>query len=500
MLDQDRPRPSSSKTPSKKKKVEQEDNKMERPPPPTPWGSRVPSPCPSRAPSEKNKVEQVEDKKTKQKEDTEKSGVKASVCLDSDTSDDEEQKEKDMAVDHRQKEGEAVVKCEAYRAAESRADMLKEKARQLKATKHWAPVPGEKEFENVRRMSIAATQREEAQMRTPSPQRGRAPSRSRAPSPERREPHSEAIARAACRAASANRSSNDRRPEMPLPIRGVPAPDDTSDVPPGYFEKKKKKVQVEQQKDKDPAEALQKREAQANRADTSIVTLCWTLLEFLTYVLRETWIVRSSEYHATEQAKSQKNSISDRYSPGRDNYDSDEEVLAGNCCNERKKGRTASKDWGGPTTGSDTDRTFLTDDPKRGSKPRSRSNSYENVVINPQQLRGRKRSRKGEDPKQNAPDQAQSSGHATEQTQSQRYNISEDDCENIVFDTFFGKFFEQFYDEPALLLHKHMWDIMSRALAKHTILQVRLVLLMDGLMRTELLCMSAFIGKTRCGT
>ena len=41
---------------------------------------------------------------------------------------------------------------------------------------------------------------------------------------------------------------------------------------------------------------------------------------------------------------------------------------------------------------------------------------------------------------------------------------------------------------------------MRRALPKHTILQVRLVLLMDGLMRTELLCMSAFIGKTRCGT
>ena len=99
-----------------------------------------------------------------------------------------------------------------------------------------------------------------------------------------------------------------------------------------------------------------------------------------------------------------------------------------------------------------------------------------------------------------ATEQAQSSGHATEQTQSQRYNIIEEDCENIVFDTFFGKFFEQFYDQPALLLHKHMWDIMSRALAKHTILQVRLVILIDGLMRTELLCMSAFIGKTRCGT
>ena len=61
---------------------------------------------------------------------------------------------------------------------------------------------------------------------------------------------------------------------------------------------------MEQQKDKDPSEALQKREAQANRADTSIVTLCWNLLEFLTYVLRETWNLRSSVYHATEQAQS----------------------------------------------------------------------------------------------------------------------------------------------------------------------------------------------------
>ena len=155
---------------------------MERPPPPTPWGSRAPRPWPSRAPSEKNKVEQEEDKKIKQKEDTEKPGVKASVCLDSDTPDDEEQNEKDMAVVHRQKEGD---------------------------------------------------------------------------------------------------------------------------------EKKKKNEQVEQEKDqrtqvvkdKDVPEAMQKREAQANRADTSIVTLCWIFLEFLTYVLRETWIVRSSEYHAIEQAQ-----------------------------------------------------------------------------------------------------------------------------------------------------------------------------------------------------
>ena len=83
------------------------------------------------------------------------------------------------------------------------------------------------------------------------------------------------------------------------------------------------------------AKTLQKREAQANRADANLDTLCWTLMGFLMYVLLKAWNLRSSVYHATEQA--------------------------------------------------------------------------------------------------------QSSGHATEQTQSQRYNISEEDCENIVFDTFVWK-------------------------------------------------------------
>jgi len=397
-------------------KVEQKDNKMERPPPPIPWGLSAPRPWPSRAPSEKNQVEQEEDKKTKQKEDTEKPGVKASVCLDPDTPDDEEQNEKDMAVDHWQKEGDekkkkkeqveqekdqrtkvekdkdfkktkekvekvkdqrkkvekekdhkkekekekdkvgisssttissstrsssstgisketvehqpqkkqkveqekkevdmaatkskmsselppkqrnqwdpntcqwepkgtvgeelargkAVAKCEAFPAAESRADMRKEKARQLKATKHWAPVPGEKEFENVRRMSIAATQREEAQMRTPSPQRGSAPSRSRAPSPERREPYAEAVARSACRAASATCGSDDRRPEMPLPIRGIPAPDDTR-LPMTHVEPEAKRAALAppaagkriRSSSKTRAEALQERDLNSRLA------------------------------------------------------------------------------------------------------------------------------------------------------------------------------------------------------------------------------------------
>jgi len=105
------------------------------------------------------------------------------------------------------------------------------------------------------------------------------------------------------------------------------------------------------------AKTLQKREAQANRADTSILTLCSNLLECLTYVLRETWNVRSSLYHAIEQA--------------------------------------------------------------------------------------------------------QSLSHASQQTQSQKHD---EDCENIVFDTIASEsfFVQTFYDEPALLLHKQMWDIMSR--------------------------------------
>ena len=65
-----------------------------------------------------------------------------------------------------------------------------------------------------------------------------------------------------------------------------------------------------------------------------------------------------------------------------------------------------------------------------------------------------------------ATEQSQSSGHATEQAQSQRDNIIEEDCEDIVYDDFLewsGRLDNQtFYDEPALLLHKQMWDIMSR--------------------------------------
>jgi len=109
------------------------------------------------------------------------------------------------------------------------------------------------------------------------------------------------------------------------------------------------------------AKTLQKREAQANRADANLDTLCWTLIEFLMYVLRKAWNLRSSVCHA--------------------------------------------------------------------------------------------------------PEQAQSSGHATEQTKSQKNSISKDDCENIVVHILASGSFKEwgyFYDEPALLLHKQMWDIMSR--------------------------------------
>ena len=63
------------------------------------------------------------------------------------------------------------------------------------------------------------------------------------------------------------------------------------------------------------AETLQKKEAQADRADTSMEQLSWDLLEFLTYVLQEAWDCygagpgeateeAQSSGHATEQAQS----------------------------------------------------------------------------------------------------------------------------------------------------------------------------------------------------
>lgn len=63
------------------------------------------------------------------------------------------------------------------------------------------------------------------------------------------------------------------------------------------------------------AETLQKKEAQADRADTSMEQLSWNLLEFLTYVLQEAWDCygagpgeateeAQSSGHATEQAQS----------------------------------------------------------------------------------------------------------------------------------------------------------------------------------------------------
>jgi len=63
--------------------------------------------------------------------------------------------------------------------------------------------------------------------RSIAPSRSRASSRGFAPSPERREPYSEAIARAACRSASATGVFDDRRSEIPDKAE--------SDVPPGCF-------------------------------------------------------------------------------------------------------------------------------------------------------------------------------------------------------------------------------------------------------------------------
>ena len=63
--------------------------------------------------------------------------------------------------------------------------------------------------------------------RSIAPSRSRASSRSFEPSPERREPYSEAIARAACRSASATGVLDDRRSEIRKNAE--------SDVHPGYF-------------------------------------------------------------------------------------------------------------------------------------------------------------------------------------------------------------------------------------------------------------------------
>ena len=107
------------------------------------------------------------------------------------------------------------------------------------------------------------------------------------------------------------------------------------------------------------AETLQREEAEADRADNSMESLLWKLVEFLTHVLQQTWTF-TMHGHATEQA--------------------------------------------------------------------------------------------------------QSSGHATERARSQAHNMIEEECEDIVFEevvTWSQTLDKQtLYTEPALLLHKKMWDIM----------------------------------------
>ena len=65
-----------------------------------------------------------------------------------------------------------------------------------------------------------------------------------------------------------------------------------------------------------------------------------------------------------------------------------------------------------------------------------------------------------------ATEPAQSAGHATEQAQSQRDSVYDEDCDGVVLGKcaeWYGRPNDQtFYDEPSLLLQKRMWAIMSR--------------------------------------
>ena len=93
-----------------------------------------------------------------------------------------------------------------------------------------------------------------------------------------------------------------KRPPPPTPWRSRALTPVRKPCPSRTPRQKNKVEQVEDKKtkqkehtEKAPPEVLQKRATQAKRADTSLQMLCQTLLEFLTYLVRQTWIVRSSE-------------------------------------------------------------------------------------------------------------------------------------------------------------------------------------------------------------
>ena len=93
-----------------------------------------------------------------------------------------------------------------------------------------------------------------------------------------------------------------KRPPPPTPWRSrapTPVREPCSSRAPRHKNKvehvEDKKTKQKEHTEKALPEVLQKRATQAKRADTSLQMLCHTLLEFLTYLVRQTWIVRSSE-------------------------------------------------------------------------------------------------------------------------------------------------------------------------------------------------------------
>ena len=100
--------------------------------------------------------------------------------------------------------------------------------------------------------------------------------------------------RLAVEAFQAEAMKNTRRSRAPTPVR-KPCPSRAPRQKNKVEQVEDKKTKQKEHTEKAPPEVLQKRATQAKRADTSLQMLCQTLLEFLTYLVRQTWIVRSSQ-------------------------------------------------------------------------------------------------------------------------------------------------------------------------------------------------------------
>ena len=96
--------------------------------------------------------------------------------------------------------------------------------------------------------------------------------------------------RLAVEAFQAEAMKNTRRSRAPTPVR-KPCPSRAPRQKNKVEQVEDKKTKQKEHTEKAPPEVLQKRATQAKRADTSLQMLCQTLLEFLTYLVRQTWIV-----------------------------------------------------------------------------------------------------------------------------------------------------------------------------------------------------------------